>query len=252
MPATGVFTRSGSCSSSSPWKRPWSTSVCTPTRSPRASCSCASRRREAASSSSSSTRACPSTRWPWRSPTCAPRARGAGRRRPRHLPRAPRHGRGRLQSRRSAQHPAPGHPPHVRRRALSVLAAGLLVAAFFALWPGGREAKGAVDPKDVKLVLQWKPQAQFAGYYAGAGEGLLRRTRPQRDRAARRPGRGSDRRAAEGRADFATAFLSGALSADGPARPSSNVCQVVNRSSLMIVARRTAVKDSQRSRRRRA
>jgi NitT/TauT family transport system substrate-binding protein len=56
--------------------------------------------------------------------------------------------------------------------ALSVLAAGLLVVAFFALWPGGHEARGAVDPTSVRLVLQWKPQAQFAGYYAAVEKGF--------------------------------------------------------------------------------
>jgi NitT/TauT family transport system substrate-binding protein len=129
----------------------------------------------------------------------------------------------------------------VRRRALSVLAVGLLVAAFFALWPGGREAKGAVDPKDVKLVLQWRPQAQFAGYYAGLEKGFYARRGLNVIVLPGGPDVDPIAEVREGRADFATAFLSGALSADETGAPLVNVCQVINRSSLMIVARKTSV-----------
>jgi len=46
-----------------------------------------------------------------------------------------------------------------------------------------------------------------------------------------------------GRADFATAFLAGALAAGGKGAPLVDVCQVVNRSNLVLVARGDTVDD---------
>jgi NitT/TauT family transport system substrate-binding protein len=46
-----------------------------------------------------------------------------------------------------------------------------------------------------------------------------------------------------GKADFATSFLTGAITSAAQGVPLVDVAQVVNRSSLMIVARRSAIKD---------
>jgi NitT/TauT family transport system substrate-binding protein len=129
----------------------------------------------------------------------------------------------------------------MKRPALSVLAAGLLVVAFFALWPGGHEARGAAEPTSVRLVLQWKPQAQFAGYYAAVEKGFYAHRGLDVTIVPGGPAVDPIAELRAGRADFATSFLSGGLSADEQGAPLVNVCQVINRSSLMIVARKASV-----------
>ena len=51
------------------------------------------------------------------------------------------------------------------------LAAAAMVVAAACSTGGGSPSAEALTP--VKLQLQWFPQAQFAGYFAAAGPGLL-------------------------------------------------------------------------------
>jgi NitT/TauT family transport system substrate-binding protein len=62
------------------------------------------------------------------------------------------------------------------RRAGLILAAVLCAAAALGagLWSGARTADAAVATSRVRLVLQWSPQAQFAGYYLALEKGFYR------------------------------------------------------------------------------
>ena len=133
----------------------------------------------------------------------------------------------------------------MRRRVLiAVAAVWCIVAALaFGLCQGGQSAAGAGRPEKATLILQWAPQAQFAGYYVALEKGFYRDHGLDVEVI---PG-GSTIDPVDalksGEADFAISFLSGALTAAAEGVPLVNVAQVVNRSNLMIVAHRKVIKD---------
>jgi NitT/TauT family transport system substrate-binding protein len=129
----------------------------------------------------------------------------------------------------------------VRRFALSATVALIAVLAVLALWPGSREARGAVEQRPVRLVLHWKPQAQFAGYYVAQEKGFYEAYGLDATIITGGPDIDSLVELREGRADFALAFLSGALRAGAPGDALVDVCQVINRSNLLLVAWRDQV-----------
>ena len=123
------------------------------------------------------------------------------------------------------------------RRALLILAAVLCAAAALGagLWSGARSADAAVPSTRVRLVLQWSPQAQFAGYYRQQGLDV--------EIVPGGPAVDSLAYLQSGKAEFATAFLTGAVTAAAGGARIVDVCQVVNRSNLLLVAHRKTVKD---------
>ena len=110
---------------------------------------------------------------------------------------------------------------------------GLLV--FLLLW-GGIPAEA--QPRRVTLTLQWYPQTQFAGYYMARAKGFYQRR--GLDVVLRRGGADVDgpRDLAEGRTQFVTLFLTGALAFRSPELPLVNVGQIVNRGNVLIVAKK--------------
>jgi len=133
----------------------------------------------------------------------------------------------------------------VRRRVLLAAAAACCLAAAFAfgLHAGGQSASAAARPEKATLILQWAPQAQFAGYYMALEKGFYLDHGLDVEVIPGGPAIDPVGYLESGKADFATSFLSGAISAAAEGAPLVNVAQVVNRSSLMIVARRSAIKD---------
>ena len=130
------------------------------------------------------------------------------------------------------------------RRAFAVLAAtGLVVVLLAAVWPWGEGAAGAPETTHVRLILHWKPQAQFAGYYAAVEKGFYREHGIDVEVLPGGPDIDSLVWLRSGRADFATAFLSGAVKVADGGSPMVNICQVVNRSGLLLVARRGTIAD---------
>ena len=120
-----------------------------------------------------------------------------------------------------------------------VVAAGMVVLLLVLLPAGGVRAgsPGEAQLKPVTLILQWMPQSQFAGYYMAKEKGFyaengldvtILRGGPDRDQIAY---------LRDGRADFATLFLTGALIYRDRGVPLVHLTQVVNRSNLMLVAR---------------
>ncbi len=132
------------------------------------------------------------------------------------------------------------------RRVLPALLA-IVVCALAGLslgaWPGAHPAAGDAGATPVRLILQWEPQAQFAGYYLAAEKGIYREHGLDVEVVAGGPAIDPLASLRDGKADFATSFLTGALEAYGEGAPIVNVCQVVNRSNLLLVAHRDVVKD---------
>jgi NitT/TauT family transport system substrate-binding protein len=94
--------------------------------------------------------------------------------------------------------------------------------------------------KKISFLPLWKPQAQFAGYYVAREKGIYRKY--GLDVEMREGGADSSGAAplVAGKADFALLWLSAALQARSRGEPLVNLCQVVQRSGLMLVARRSS------------
>ena len=114
------------------------------------------------------------------------------------------------------------------------LAAALLVP----LAAPAQEAAGSLEP--VHLMLHWKHQAQFAGFYMAKEKGFYER-RGLDVRIDQRPMRSEPLDLlVEGRVDFATHFLSLGIGLRGAQKePIVLVGQFFNRSNLMLLARRS-------------
>lgn len=130
----------------------------------------------------------------------------------------------------------------MKRRSVALAATVLVAALLFALIAGDQGVRGAQYPRAVRLMLQWKPQAEFAGFYVALEKGYYRDR--DLDVTVLPGGPEIDPIAClrSGETDFATSFLCGALSASERGAPLVDICQVINRSNLMIVAHRDAVK----------
>lgn len=133
----------------------------------------------------------------------------------------------------------------MRRVALVLAVAGLAAVLLLAPWPGSPGAHGSGIRQDVRVVLAWKPQAEFAGYYVAQEKGFYAAHGLNVYVVPGGPDVDPIRYMRSGRAEFATSLLSGALVAQRKGTPLVDVCQLMNRSSLMIVAWRKAVKRRQ-------
>ena len=89
-----------------------------------------------------------------------------------------------------------------------------------------------------RLALHWQPQAQFAGFYVAEDKGFYREA--GLDLTILHGGTDSvpADRLSSGEAHFATMFLATALERRGAGIPLVNVCQLVQRSSLLLLTRK--------------
>ncbi len=90
------------------------------------------------------------------------------------------------------------------------------------------------------FIPQWKHQAQFAGYYAALDQGFFTRRGLDVKILCGGPDQPAARMVADGRADFGTLFLADAIGQRARGLPLVNIAQVVQRSSLMLVARKSS------------
>lgn len=113
---------------------------------------------------------------------------------------------------------------------------GFFVAAmmvFFSL------TASAGELKKVSVVFHWKAQAQWAGYYMAKEKGIYAKHGLDVEILARRGRSDPLDLLMDGRATFATHFLSAGVGFRGAREPIVNIGQVFNRSNLMLVARRS-------------
>jgi len=90
----------------------------------------------------------------------------------------------------------------------------------------------------VTFLPQWLPQAQFAGYYVAQDKGFYRARGLDVDVLSGGPDSPTSTGLEQGSADFGTLWLSTAIQLRARGMPVVNLAQIVERSSLMLVARR--------------
>jgi len=95
-------------------------------------------------------------------------------------------------------------------------------------------------PKKVSFIPQWLPQSQFAGYYVAHEKGFYRKYGIDMNLLDGGPAQPSAVLLEGGRADFATMFLSTGIEKRAAGVRLVNLAQIVQRSSLMLVARRSS------------
>lgn len=111
--------------------------------------------------------------------------------------------------------------------------AALLALALVLCLPGR-----ALALKQATLLLQWLPQAQFAGYYVAREKGFYREAGVDLEIRAGGPDTLASRELAEGEVEFATMFLATGIQRRAEGMPIVHLAQIVQRSALMIVARK--------------
>lgn len=97
---------------------------------------------------------------------------------------------------------------------------------------------GAAQAGTQRLVLHWLPQAQFAGVLMAEEKGFYARRGVDLAIVPGGPDINVSRHLAEGRAEFATMFLSTALERRASGMDLVHIGQIVHQSALMLVARR--------------
>ena len=93
-------------------------------------------------------------------------------------------------------------------------------------------------PKKATFLPQWVPQAQFAGYYTAYRKGIYRKHGIDLTILPGGAERPPSRYLETGQAQFVTSWLSSALQMRAKGMRLVNIGQVVQRSSLMLVAKK--------------
>ena len=92
----------------------------------------------------------------------------------------------------------------------------------------------------VTLMPLWSPQAQFAGYYVGIEKGIYARHGIDVALLPAGPGFSPADALSSGKADFAVLWLTTAMQRRDQGLPLVNLAQMVQRSSMMLVSKRSS------------
>ncbi len=98
---------------------------------------------------------------------------------------------------------------------------------------------GQTPIKKASFLPQWVPQAQFAGYYVALERGFYKKHGIELTIQTGGPGSPSLPFLKEGKADFATLWLSTAIQARAQGVKLVNIAQIMQRSALMLIAKRS-------------
>ena len=90
------------------------------------------------------------------------------------------------------------------------------------------------------FLPQWTPQAQFAGFYIAFEKGLYRQQGIDLTILTGGPDRSASQSLQDAQADFVTLWLSTAIQMRARGVPVVNVAQLVQRSALMLVAKKSS------------
>lgn len=96
----------------------------------------------------------------------------------------------------------------------------------------------AADKKHIRLALQWSPQAQFAGYYMAHEKGIYDSYGLDVEILPGSADQNGSEKVRLGEAEFGTAFLAEGLQLRSQGVPLVNIGQFLQRSALMLVARK--------------
>lgn len=94
--------------------------------------------------------------------------------------------------------------------------------------------------KKVRFVAHWKPQAQFAGYYMAHDLGLYRKYGIDLEIVPGGPDNPSTTLLEHGGVDFASLWLTNAVQMRERGVKIVNITQLINRSALMLVAKKSS------------
>jgi len=94
--------------------------------------------------------------------------------------------------------------------------------------------------KKVAFIPQWVPQSQFAGYFIAREKGIYRKHGLEVKILRGGPDYPPSELLEEKRADFGTMFLSTGIQKRSQGLPLVNIGQIVQRSSLMLVAKKSS------------
>jgi NitT/TauT family transport system substrate-binding protein len=94
--------------------------------------------------------------------------------------------------------------------------------------------------KKATFIPLWAPQAQFAGYYAAYERGFYRKRGIDLTIIQGGPDRPSSQFLTKGKADFATLWLATAVRMRAHGEEIINIAQIIQRSALMLVARKSS------------
>jgi NitT/TauT family transport system substrate-binding protein len=125
----------------------------------------------------------------------------------------------------------------VRKILLPVLAATLLLT--LSLIAGGVAVAESHLPK-VSFLPQWQPQAQFAGYYVAYEKGFYYEHGLDVKILRGGPQRPPSKMLAQNHADFVTMQLAGAIIQRARGLKLIDICQLGQRSALMLVAKKSS------------
>lgn len=105
----------------------------------------------------------------------------------------------------------------------------------------GLHAKPEGSPwKKVRFIAQWSHQAQFAGYYVAYEKGIYKKYGIDLTIINGGPDSPSTEYLKDGKSDFATMFLSTAIREKANGANLVNIAQIVQRSALMLVAKKSS------------
>ncbi len=114
----------------------------------------------------------------------------------------------------------------------------LLILIFWL--PGLRNPAGAQSLSKVTFIPQWVPQAQFAGYYVALETGIYKKYGLDVEIISGGPGRSSSAYLKNRKADFASLWLVNGITLCDQGVAVVNLAQIVQRSALMLVARKSS------------
>jgi len=115
----------------------------------------------------------------------------------------------------------------------------LICSQAFCIYVTAREA----NLKKVTFIPQWSPQAQFAGHYVAYEKGIYEKHGIDLTIIRGGPDRPSTDHLKNGKSDFATLFLTTAIREKANGVDLINIAQIVQRSSLMLVSKKTTMID---------
>jgi NitT/TauT family transport system substrate-binding protein len=115
----------------------------------------------------------------------------------------------------------------------------LFLLLFFLLESSLVHAEGT-SLKKATFVPQWSPQAQFAGYYVAYEKGFYKRNGIDLTLLQGGPDHPASTLLVKREADFATLWLSTAMRMRANGQDIINIAQMVQRSALMLVAKRSS------------
>ncbi len=94
-------------------------------------------------------------------------------------------------------------------------------------------------PEKIRFAAHWMPQAQFAGYYIGVEKGIYKKYGLEVEVLHANPNETSQDLLLDGKADYASMFLSTAISLRSYGYPIVNVFQLSQKCAQVLISRKT-------------